>query len=129
MGDEDPARIRGGFATLAAQVLAVAERHPRMALLADPGTLKRLASILPDRGIAFVAAEGPPRRGHHLMVLGAGLLRATPRGPGLATTLDDLALALPPGRGCIQATDPRPGDAGTESAMIRYGRAAATVLT
>ena len=129
VGDEDPARIRGGFATLAAQVLAVAERHPRMALLADPGTLERLAGILPDRGIAFVAGDGPPRRDHHLMVLGADLLRATPRGPTLATTLDDLALALPPGRGCIQATDPRPGDAGTESAMIRYGRTAATVLT
>ncbi|OJH43843.1 hypothetical protein IE00_14890 [Paracoccus sp. SM22M-07] len=87
------------------------------------------ADPVTERGIAFVAAEGPPRRGHHLVVLGADLLRATPRGPTLATTLDDLALALPPGRGCIQATDPRPGDAGTQSAMICYGRAAATVLT
>ncbi|WP_378944773.1 c-type cytochrome [Paracoccus sp. R86501] len=127
IGDEDPATTRGAFASLSAQVQAMAARHPQLAVLAPPTTRMRLADALPDGRIAVIGTDALPVD-RPVMMLGADQLAKMPPGADILTTLDDLALTPPaPGR-CVQATDPRPADTATDGAMAQYGRVAATAL-
>ena len=126
-GDEDPATTRGAFASLGAEVRAMARQHPRLMVSAPPAMQARLADVLPHGLIEMTPLDSltPDRP---VMVLDADLLARVPPDVTLLTTLDVLAQVPPaPGR-CLQATDPRPADEAPRNAMSRYGRTAATVL-
>ena len=127
VGDENPATTRGAFASLAAQVRAMARQHPRLMVSAPPAMQARLADVLPH-GLIDMAPLDNLTADRPVMVLDADLLARVPPDVTLLTTLDVLAQVPPaPGR-CLQATDPRPTDNATRDAMSRYGRTAATVL-
>ena len=120
LGDEDPARTRGAFAPVSAQVAALRAEAPGAAILGPGEVLARLG--LPPAGAATMEAE--------VIALGAPALRAAFTRPGPVFGLaDDLSAAPPPPGRCVTLADPRPG-AGPEAPppLLRYARAAAEVL-
>ncbi|MBU3031104.1 hypothetical protein [Paracoccus marinaquae] len=128
LGDEDPADIRGAFATVAAQVRAVASDAGSVSVLADPDMALRLAPLLVGAEVRFSGPSDPPATGGAVMILDPARLAKPPEAAAIYATVDNLA-RLPDGiGGCVSAADPRPAPPSSERPLSRYGRIAATAL-
>lgn len=127
LGDEDPSRIRGAFASVADQVRTASLHHPDLVVIAPAGMLHRLRDVLKDTKTAFsddVADLSPDR---HAMVLGGSLIKQMPPARDFTTTVDDLAQMPPVSDRCVLVTDPRP-NARQGQVMASYGQIAAAVM-
>ncbi len=131
LGDESPASVRGAFATVAAQVSALAAATPGGATVVAPAAeAARLAALLAGRpGIRAVVADDADVGGGAVVALGAEALAGALAAPGEAAVsilADDMPAVPQPGRRCLVIADPRPApEDDRASPLARYGRAGA----
>ncbi|MDN5568762.1 MAG: c-type cytochrome, partial [Paracoccus sp. (in: a-proteobacteria)] len=116
LGDEDPAYLRGGFASIAAQVQAVAAAHPGLHVVASPDMAARLAPLMAPHRVTFRTRFEALPKGRPAMILGADLLAHAPLKISYFATIDDVAHLPTAPRACLTATDPRPADMPRNSA-------------
>lgn len=131
IGDEDPAAVRGGSATLAAQVAGVAHGEAGLQLLAKPEISARLQPLLTGGdSLTFLTRADQADPSAPVFVLGADLLADLTNRPGtgrIYAPIDDLAGLPASPAGCVIAVDPRPARR-PGPVLARYGRVAGQVL-
>ncbi|PVA09549.1 hypothetical protein DC366_12670 [Pelagivirga sediminicola] len=118
-GDENPRRVRGGFASVSDQVA-------RLAGVSGPGVVidpdDTLPSAPPGWRIADSAEPGTP-----VIVLGSAVATVDPRWAPVMMLADDLA-DRPAPAGCVVMANPRDAQDSTSSPLDRYAMIAADIV-
>lgn len=118
-GDENPRRVRGGFASVSDQVSGLA-RISEAGVVIDPDDT--LPSAPPGWRIADRAEPGTS-----VIALGSAVATVDPRSTAVMMLADDLA-DRPVPAGCVVIADPRDAEDNTSSPLDRYAEIAADVV-